>query len=201
MGAEHRNRRRGHGVDAGRDGHRADDDAAWAGALLLRHGAQKERARHHGPELRGGGCRFAPLDDLRLRPLLHRRRRLYRRLRPDLPERDHDDIRQPLREDDPRNPVYDVPDDLRDHHGCAGCRRGRGENALFRVHAVFGFVADLRLHPDRALGVGRRFPRLCGPPRLRGRHRRAYQCRHRRTGSRPHARQAERLWLREPCPV
>ena len=50
-----------------------------------------------------------------------------------------DDIRQPLREDDPRNPVYDVPDDLRDHHGCAGCRRGRGRECAFPRSCCFRF--------------------------------------------------------------
>ena len=185
-------------MDARRNGHRADDDHAGAGAVLLRHGAQEEHACHDGAELCGGGARFDHLDDLRLRPRLHRRRRLHRLVRPMVPDRHHHDVRQPLREDDPRNPVHDLPDDVRDHHGGARRGLGRGEDALCGLSAVLGAVADLRLHADRALGVGRRLPRQGGPARLRRRHRGAHQCRHCGACGGADARQAARLRHRQP---
>ena len=46
-------RSRRHRLDDRRDRPRADDDDPGPGAVLRRHGAQEERARHHGAEPRG----------------------------------------------------------------------------------------------------------------------------------------------------
>jgi ammonium transporter, Amt family len=50
-GLKHRNRRRGHGVDARRDGHRANDDPAGAGALT---GGVATAAVSAGPDAPNG---------------------------------------------------------------------------------------------------------------------------------------------------
>ena len=65
---------RRHRVDADQHGTRADDDHPGPGALLRRHGAQEERARHHDAVLRHHGDRHRRLVRHRLQPRLHQRR-------------------------------------------------------------------------------------------------------------------------------
>src|ERR1044072_4929720 len=92
------------------------------------------------------------------------------------------------RQDHPRKPVHDLPDDVRDHHGGARLRRGRGPHALLGVSAVLGAVAVRRLRAARPLGVGRRLPADLGRARLRRRHRGAHQIRRRRARRRAGSR-------------
>ena len=91
---------------------------------------------------------------------------------------------------DPRVRLHDVPDDLRHHH--SGSDR-RGFRRAFKVLGPAdpdGAVVDLRLCPDRPLGLGRRLPGRHGRDGLRRRHRGAHQRRHRGPGLRPGASQA-----------
>ncbi len=55
-GAAIQDRRRRHRLDDRRHRAGADDDASGAGAVLSRHGAQEERAGHHGAEPLGAGA-------------------------------------------------------------------------------------------------------------------------------------------------
>ena len=100
--------------------------------FYCRHGAQEERARHHGADARRGGARLDPLGGGRLHPRLHRRRPGDRHARPRLPARHGHERDQPARQDHPGIAVHALPDDLRGHHGGAGRRLGR------RPHAVLG---------------------------------------------------------------
>ena len=68
-------------------------------------------------------------------------------------------VDQRARADHPRDAVHDLPDDVRDHHGCAGRGLGRGSHALLGLPVVRGRLADRGLRADRALGLGRRLPR------------------------------------------
>ena len=102
-----------------------------------------------------------------------------------------------LRRDDPVHPVRRVPAHVRGHHPGADQRRLRRAQALRRVRAVHGPVVDLRLLPDRPLGlVGRRLAVQARRARLRRRHRRPRLVRHlgahRRAAHRPPGRQRRR---------
>ena len=66
---------------------RADDDDPGPGAVLLRHGAQEERARHHGAEPRLHRAVLAAVVRGRLQPELRRRRALARHVRAGVPAR------------------------------------------------------------------------------------------------------------------
>ena len=179
-------RRRRHRLDDLRDRLRADDDAAGPCAVLLRHGAQEERARHHGAEPRRAHAVFGAVVRGRLHPELRRRRTLARQVRARVPPRHGHERDLAVRADHPGNAVHDLPDDLRDHHGGAGRGRGRGPHAVLGVRLVLRVVAARRLCADRPLGVGRRLPgRQEGAARLRRRHGGASQRRRRRRWSPP----------------
>ena len=97
-------------------------------------------------------------------------------------------------DDDPRDRLHDVPDDLRDHHAGADRRSVRRSHEVLRDVRVHGAVVADRLLADRALGlVALRLGCAGRHPGLRRRHRRAYQRRHRRPDLRAGARQAQRL--------
>ena len=64
---------------------RADDDHPGAGAVLLRHGAQEERARHHGAEPAVRGAVLGAVGGRRLLAGVQRRRRDHRQSREGLP--------------------------------------------------------------------------------------------------------------------
>ena len=57
-------------------------------------------------------------------------------------------------DDDPRDRLHDVPDDVRDHHAGADRRRVRRPDEVQRVAGVHDAVVAVRLFADRALGVG-----------------------------------------------
>ena len=180
--ADRQDRRRRHRLDDGRHRPGADDDDPGPGLVLCRHGAQEKRARHHGAVHGRDVPGFDPVGGRRLHPRLHRRRRLYRHARPHLPAR-HDAQRDlAARQDHPRKPVHDLPDDLRRHHGGAGRGLGGGSYALFGVSFVLRVLAAAGLCADRALGLGRRLPRQLRRDRFRRRPGGASQCRHRRPG-------------------
>ena len=71
-------RLRRHRLDADVDGAGPADDDPRPGAVLLRHGAQEGRAGDGDAELRLLLPRHRPVDDHRLQPRLHRRRRACR---------------------------------------------------------------------------------------------------------------------------
>ena len=142
------------------------------------------------------------LDGRRLLPRLHQRQRLFRRPLARSAARDRGDLGQAVHarrrhrwrdaDDDPRDRLHDVPDDLRDHHAGADRRRLRRSHEVLR-HAVFMALWSLLVYAPIAHWVweptgwlGRR----SGVLRFRRRHRRAYQRRHRRPGVRAGARQA-----------
>ena len=66
-------RQRRHRLDADLGRARADDDHSRAGAVLRRHGAQEERARHRDAELHGHLPRHRAVDDRQLQHGLHQR--------------------------------------------------------------------------------------------------------------------------------
>ncbi len=99
--------------------------------------------------------------------------------------------------DHSRDRLHVLPDDLRDHHPGADRRRAGRPDEVLGVPAVHVLLADLRLLPDRPLGVGRRLARRHGRAGLRRRHRRAPERRHRGPRHRPDARQAQRARHRE----
>ena len=61
-----------------------------------------------------------------------------------------------LRRDDPASGVHGVPDDVRHHHAGADHRRVRRADEVLDVPRLHPPVGDLRLRPDRPLGLGRR---------------------------------------------
>ncbi len=180
----------------------ADDDHSWPCALLRRHGAQEERARHAGAKLRGHLHHHRSVDDHRLLDRLHdqsrcrgqcvHRQRELSAPRTHGPERD-----QFPGADHSRVGLHVLPDDLRDHHPRAHCRGARGPHEVFGVHVVHVAMAALRLLPDRALGLGRRLARCDGRSRLRRRHGRPLERWDRGPRHLPRARQARRLRHRE----
>ena len=66
-----------------------------------------------------------------------RRRRAYRRLRPRLAARASASLGQPVRQDDPRDAVHGLSDDLRGHHLRAGRRRGRRPDEILGLSSCF----------------------------------------------------------------
>ncbi len=128
--------------------------------FYCRHGAQEERARHHGAEPRlhravlGAVVRSATrLTFAGDGPLLGTSRARCSCAASAWSRS------VALAKTIPEMPVHDLPDDLRDHHGRAGRRLGRGPHALLRLRVVRGALAARRLRADRALGLGRRLPR------------------------------------------
>ena len=191
---------RRHRLDADLDRARPADDDPRPGALLRRHGAQEERARHGHAELRhhlpGDGAsgwssatRWPSPTAARCNAYIGGLVRFFlngmerrRRLAGTIPE----------------SVFMMLPDDLRHHHPGADRRRLRRPHEVLGDAVVHGPVVDLRLQPDRPLGVGRRLPRRrCGVARLRRRHGRAHQRRRRRPRLRPRPRQARRLRPRQ----
>ena len=176
-----------HRLDAGRHRPGADDDHSGPGAVLCRHGAQEERARHHGAVVSPPPAGVAALGRRRLFARLHRRRQLSSAAsgaRFSLRGMALGAI-SPLARYHSGKPVHDLPDDLRHHHGGAGRGLGRGSHALFGLPVVLRVLADLGLCADRPLGVGRRIPRPIRHDRFRRRAGGASQCRRRRSGRRP----------------
>ncbi len=190
-------RKHGLAVDVDRAGH---GDAAGACPVLRRPRAAQERpVDGHAQLLRPGAGEHRVGADRLLAGVRHRRRRAGPDRRPRL-RRVHG--RRPravdrLRRDDPVHPVRRVPAHVRGHHPGADQRRLRRAQALRRVRAVHGPVVDLRLLPDRPLGlVGRRLAVQARRARLRRRHRRPRLVRHlgahRRPADRPPGRQRRR---------
>ena len=175
--AKWQDRRRRHGLDAGRHWPRADDDDSGPRVVLCRNGAQEERARHHGAVHGRDIFGFHPVGRHRLLAHLHRRRRLYRHARSNFPAWLDAQLDLPARQDHPRKPVHDLSNDLRHHHGGAGGGLGRGSNALLRISPVLRILAAAGLCADRALGLGRRLPRQPWRNRFRRRVGGASQCR------------------------
>ena len=120
-----------------------------------------------------------------------------RHVRAPVPERHGHERDQPARQDHPGIAVHALPDDLRGHHGGAGRRLGRRPHALLGLSLVRRRLADAGLCADRALGVGRRFPRHRRRAGFRRRHRGASERRHRRPGRLLAARLAARLRHRQ----
>ena len=167
---EHAQQRR-YRVDADLDGARTDDDHPRRGVVLRRHGPQDERAGDGDAEL----CRYLPrhgaVDGDRLQLRLH--------LGIAVPGRGQslsaigDDPRraQRSRKDDPGIGLYDVSDDLCDHHSVADLRRLRRSHEVFGVAVVHRAVGGLCLRAHRSLGVGaRRVPQRGRRTRFRRRH-------------------------------
>ena len=183
---------RRHRLDAHLDGHRADDDHPGPRAVLRRHGAQEERRRHGDDELRHHLPDQHSLAVVHLQPRVPRRHAVHRRARPRRPARhpqrhiDRHRQSQSAGADDPRDRLFDVPADLRDHH--RGADRGlvRGAHEVLGHALVHRPVGDLRLFADRALGVGT------------GRHLQQRQCR--RQGSRCSTSPAARWCTSIPAP-
>ncbi len=161
---------RQYGLGSHLDGAGAVHDPAGSGAVLRRARAREECALDPHAVL----CDRLRSDDRlgrrRLQPRVRRRRhaeRLVRGLRQILSRRDR---RRHAEGQHSRDRVRDVPDDLRDHHAGAGDRRLRRARALLRHAVVQRAVADLRLLPDRALGVGRWLAAEDGRDGFRRRH-------------------------------
>ena len=186
-------RRRRYRLDDRRDRARAADDDPGTGAVLRRHGAQEERAQHHGDEPRVRADRLAAMGRRRLHARLHRRGSDHRHAGAAVPARHGHGSGEFRRQDHPREPVHDLPDDVRDHHGRARLGRRRRPDAILGLHPVRDRLAAAGLCAARPLGLGRRIPDDVRPPGLRRRHGRAHQCRHCRPGRRPGGRQAPRL--------
>ena len=191
-------RRRRHRLDDRRHRPGADDDGAGPRAVLRRHGAQEERARHHGAVARRHVPGLAALGLHRLFARFHRRRRVDRHARPRLSLRHDGGFDFALGEDDSRGAVHDLPDDLRHHHGGAGRRLGRRPSALLGLSHLLRALAHAGLCADRALGLGRRLSRQLWRDRFRRRHRGASQCRRRRLDRGLSDRRAPRLRPRKP---
>ena len=101
----------------------------------------------------------------------------------------------------PESVFFTFQTDLRHHHAGAHRRRVRRPHEVLRAGPVHGAVVADRLCADHALGMGRRLPWRRGRARLRRRHGRAYQCRHRRPGHAPSSSAnapatARRTWRR-----
>ena len=151
--------------------------------FYCRHGAQEERARHHGAErwprsrsARSCGWRSATASPSPAKaPAIGTFERV-------VPARHGHERDQPARQDHPGIRVHALPDDLRDHHRGAGRRLGRRPHALLGLLLVRRRLAAAGLCADRALGVGRRLPRHRRRARFRRRHRGASQRRRRRAG-------------------
>ena len=102
-----------HGLDDRRHRPRPDDEHSRACAVLCRHGAQEERARHDGAEPRLGRDRLDPVGRVRLFAGVRRRRPFHRLVRSRDADRHDAGLRQCWRQDDPRSPVHALPDDIR----------------------------------------------------------------------------------------
>ena len=178
-------------LDADLDRAGPDDDGPGPRVVLLRHGAQEERAvRDHAGVRQLLPC-HPDLDRDRLQPGVLRRGAADRRSRPVSPERHGGRYAQGH---DPRERVHDLPDDLRHHHACADHRRRRRPHEVLGAALVHRPVERARLSGDRALGLGcRRLDRRPGSARFRRRHGGAHQLRRRRAGRRHRRRQAARL--------
>jgi hypothetical protein len=119
-----------------------------------------------------------------------------------LVSRRHDHGRRQSRgEDNPGSLVHALPDDLCDHHRGAGGGLRRRPDAVLRLSPVFHRLVHVRLRPARALGVGRRLPRLHGRAGFRRRPRGASQRRHRRPGRSQGDGPAPGLWHRQSVTV
>src|SRR4029434_4534549 len=90
---------------------RADDDDPGLSPVLLRHGTQEERARHHGAELRLYRAVLAVVVCGRLQPELRRDWTLARNLRASIFARHHDGVDERVRADDSGALVRRLPDD------------------------------------------------------------------------------------------
>ena len=196
-GTASQDRCRRHCLDDFGDRPGADDEHPGPGAVLLRHGAQEERARHHGADAGRGRARLDSLDGDRLQPRLHRRQPGDRHIRPRPAARHGHECDQPARQDHPGIGVHALPDDVRGHHRGAGCRLGRRSHALLGLSVVRRRLAAAGLCADRALGVGRRLPRHRGRAGFRRRPGRASERRHRRAGRLLSAGRAARLRHRQ----
>ena len=184
---------RRHRLDDRRHRAGADDDDPRPGAVLLRHGAQEERAGHHGAEPVRGGADLGAVGGVRLFAGVRRRRRLDRLVRPAVPGRHDHGRRQSAGEDHPGSAVHALPDDVCGHHGGAGGGLGRRPDAVLGLSAVFGRLVHAGLCAAGALGLGRRLPRQRRRAGFRRRPGGASVRRHRRPGRGQGDRPAPRL--------
>ena len=177
--------------------------------VLRRHGAQEKRARHADAELRHHLPRDHSVVAGRLLLGIHARgngfiggssRALFSGMT--FIHGDAADQADGLAPgaDHPRNRVRHVSADLRDHHAGADRGRVRRSHEILRHAGVHGRLVAAGLRAHRAQGVGAdRLAERRRRARLRRRHGRAHQCRHRGPGELPRARQAPGLRPRSAC--
>ena len=166
-------------------------------ALLRRHGAAEERARHADAVVHPDGRHLGAVGALRLQPRVRARPRRHRREPPvDRAVVGRRGAERGLRGHDPAPGLHGLPAHVRDHHAGAHHRHVRRADEVLGLPPLLAPLGHADLRPARALGVGRRAGGSArwGALDFAGRHGRPHLLR--RLGARRRARDRQAPGLR-----